>query len=151
MVNWTDVSDVLRLVFVAFAPLFISFFGAAVVTDVAEEVVNAAAKAAVDATARQELAKKTVRLISTWSLIQALQLAVFGVAVSINIRSRPARRLAPWLLAGGFIASFASIVLYGRFFSMVNEKWWGIAGFNYIMSIFLTYIYALNRLLNGNG
>ncbi len=58
--NKTNALDVVPLVFVAFAPLLISFFGVAVATNAAEETVNATAKAAVDATARQKLAKKTV-------------------------------------------------------------------------------------------
>jgi len=143
--NKTNALDVFPLVFVAFAPFFISFFGAAVVTNAAEEAVNVAGKAATDAAARQELAKKLVRLVSIWFLIQALQFAVASAAMLIKIYSRPARRLAPWLLAGGFVASLMSVALYGHFFSML-EKWMRITGFTYIMSIFVTYLIALSRL-----
>ncbi len=149
--NKANALDVIPLVFVAFAPPLISFFGAAAVANAAEEVVNVAGKVATDAAARQELTKKMARLVSTWLQIKALQLAVLAVAVSINIRSRLARRLAPWLLVGGFIASLMSIALYGRFFSMVNERWWGMVVFNYIMLIVVTYLTALSRLLTGDG
>ena len=57
MKNEANVLDVFSLVFVAFAPPAISFFGVAVATSAAEEVVNAAANVTADVATRQELAK----------------------------------------------------------------------------------------------
>jgi len=133
--------DVLLLVFVAFAPPLISFFGAAAVTNAAEEVMNA--------TTRQELIEKLIWFVIIWLLIPVLQLAVTSIATRISIYSGLARGLAPWILAAGFIASLVSIMLYDRFFSMLNEGWKEVTQFAYTAPMFLTYMIAAGRLLFG--
>ena len=131
--------DVLLLVFVAFAPPLISFLGAAAVTNAAEEVINA--------TTQQELIEKLIWFTLIWLLIPALQLAVTNIAMRISIYSRLARVLAPWILAAGLIASLVSVMLYDRFFSMLNEGWKEMTRFIYIVPMFLTYAIAVGRLL----
>jgi len=133
--------DVLLLVFVAFAPPLISFFGAAVVTNAAEEVMSA--------TTQQELIEKLIWFVIIWLLVPILQLAVTSIAMRISIYSGLARDLAPWILAAGFIASLVSVMLYDRFFSMLNEGWKEMTRFAYVAPMFLTYAIAAGRLLFG--
>jgi hypothetical protein len=51
--------------------------------------------------------------------------------------------------AAGFAALLVSIMLYGRFFSMLNEEWKEMTQFTYTMPMFLTYMIAVGRLLFG--
>jgi hypothetical protein len=132
--------DVLLLVFVAFAPPAISFFGAAAVTNAAEEVIYAVMQ-------QEPIGEKLIWFTLIWLLIPSLQFTVTSAVARISIYSRLARGLAPWMLAAGFAASLVSIMLYDRFFSMLNEGWKEMTRFAYTAPMFLTYAIAAGRLL----
>ena len=134
-----DVLDILKLVFVAFAPPITSFLGAVVVTNAAEEAIHA--------TTPQELLDKLIWFVIIWLLIPGLQITVASFAMRFNIYSRLARRLAPWLLGVGFVASLISITSYAHFLSLLNEEWRGITQFTYFIPMLLTYMMAINCLL----
>jgi len=137
--NEVDTSDVLLLIFVAFAPPLISFLGALVVTNAAEEVMHA--------TTPQELIERFLWFVFIWLLIPILQLAVASAAARISIHSALARGLAPWVLVAGFTASLISIMFYDHFFSMLTEGWREMTQFTYIVPMFLTYTITIGRLL----
>ena len=139
MANEVDTSDVLLLIFVAFAPPLISFLGAPIVTNAAEEVMRA--------TTPQELIERFLWFVFIWLLIPFLQLAVTSAAARISIHSPLARGLAPWVLAAGFTASLISITFYSHFFAMLAEGWREMTQLTYIVPMFLTYTITVNRLL----
>jgi hypothetical protein len=143
MATTTDWSDIIKVVFIAFAPSVVSFFGAIAVTNAAEEAIHAATP--------QEALDRFIWFVIIWLLIPGLQFIMASLAMGLSIHSRLAMRLAPWLLGVGFIASLTSIASYAHFLSLLNEKWRGITQFTYFTPLLLTYLIAANQLLSDYG
>jgi hypothetical protein len=132
--------DILQLVFIATAPVLITIFGAMYAT--------AAAEAAIQAKTPEEALSKFTWFVIIWLLIPVLKYAVASIAMRISMQSEVAKRLAPWILGVGFVASLVSIQLYNHFFSLLTEGFWReVTRFHYTAPIFLTYGIALLRSL----
>jgi hypothetical protein len=141
----TDASDVLLLVFIAFAPPLISLLGAAAVTYAAEEAIKTAIYVAFGLATREEFIEKFLLFEIVWLALPFLHFAVAYAAKRIKIYSELTIGLAPLLLTAGLAASVASITLYDHFFSMLKEGWREITRFLYTMSPFPTYLIAFSR------
>jgi hypothetical protein len=134
-----DVLDVVKVVFVAFAPPAISFFGAAAGAYAVDSLIHA--------TTPQETLDRLATLNIIWLLIPTLQATVASSAMRLSIYSKRAMRLAPWLLATGFAASLISIPFYDPFLNAFREGWREMTAFATFMPMILTYIIAANRLI----
>ncbi len=145
MADEADVLDVLQIALIAFAPPIISLLGATAVTYAAEEAINAAVRVATGMAAKWEFIEKFVLFELIWLALPFLHFAVASVAMRIRVYSELAKRLAPFLLVIGLIASAASITLYDRFFSMLTEGWREMTQFIYTASPFPTYLIAFSR------
>jgi hypothetical protein len=134
-----DVLDVVKVVFVAFAPPAISFIGAAAGAYAIDSLIHA--------TTRQELVEGLILFMLSWLLIPALQAAVASSAMQLSIHSKRAMRLAPWLLAIGFIVSLISIQFYDTFLGAFKEGWRQLTAFITFTPMIATYIIAASRLI----
>ena len=135
-----DALDIAKVVFVAFAPPAVSFFGAVAGAYAVDRLIHAA-------TPRETL-DWLVAVVVIWLLIPALQFAVASSAMRISIHSRRATRLAPWLLAAGFAVSLISILPYGSFLSAFREGWREMTMFVTFVPMLLTYMAAAKRLID---
>jgi hypothetical protein len=138
-VTGRDALDIVKVVFVSFAPPAVSFGGAVAGAYAVDRLIHAA-------TPRETL-DWLVTVIVIWLLIPTLQFAVASSAMRISIYSRRAMRLAPWLLAAGFVASLISIQFYGPFLNAFKEGWREMTVFITFTPMLLTYITATNRLI----
>jgi hypothetical protein len=134
-----DVLDVVKVVFIAFAPPAIYFFGAAAGAYAVDSLIHAATL--------QEALDSLMTVNIIWLLVPALQVSVASSAMRLSIYSRRAMRLAPWLLAAGFAVSLISIPFYGTFLNAFREGWREMTAFITFTPMFLTYITAANRLI----
>lgn len=138
MANKVDAVDIVKVIIISFAPAVASFLGAAVGSHAIDEVLHAA-------TPREALEKFAV-LNAIWVLIPAPQIAIAAFAMNVRIRSGLARRIAPWLLGAGFVASWFSISSYSYFLSFLKEGWRGMTALIYFMPMLTTYAVAANSL-----
>ena len=134
-----DELDVVKVVFVAFAPPAVSFFGAVAGAYAVDSLIHAATP--------QEALDRLAVLHIIWLLIPMLQVTVASSAMRISIHSRRAKRLAPWLLAAGFVASLISIPFHDPFLNALKEGWRQFTAFAFFAPMISTYIVATNRLI----
>ncbi len=138
MTNKVDVVDVVKVIIISFVPAAASFLGAAVGSYAIDEVLHAATP--------QEALKKFVMLNVVWALIPIPHAAVAIFAMNVRIRSKLARRIAPWLLGAGFVASWFSIPHYSYFLSFLKEGWRGLTALIYFLPMLTAYVVAANSL-----
>jgi hypothetical protein len=136
MVTEIDVKKVTKLVIVSVVPPLGLLLGAVIADGLIDGILNAATQ--------QEAFGKLVALYYTWALIPTPQVAVAYFAIRDAKRngicgSASARRIAPWILGAGFVASLLTIPLYGRLLSLLGDGWREATEFTYFMPIILTY------------
>jgi hypothetical protein len=132
-----DGLDIIKVVFIAFAPPIVSFILAIAGNHTIDELLRA--------TTIQEVVEKFAMLNFIWILIPISPIPATAVAVRVRIRSRLAKFIAPWLLAVGFVISLYSIT-YAYFLSFLKEGWREMTLFTYFMSTITTYVVALNSV-----
>jgi len=127
--------NVVKLIIISIVPPLGLLLGAVIANGFIDEIFHAATQ--------QEALNKVVLLCYVWALIPAPQVAVAYFAIRDakhgGIRNALVRRIAPWLLGTGFVASLLSIPLYGRFLSLLSDGWREATAFTYFTPIFLTY------------
>jgi hypothetical protein len=143
MVKKVDVIDVVKLIIISIVPPVGLFLGAAMANHTLDEIFHAATP--------QEAVDKVVLLYYIWALIPTPQIVIAYFAIRFakhgEICSRLARRIAPWLLGAGFVASFLSIPLYDRFLSYVSDGWREATVFTYFTPMILTYSAMFGHLI----
>jgi hypothetical protein len=122
-----DVFDILKVVFISLAPPIISLWGA-----IAGKFIHTAGALG-------------------WlvAVVSAFQTAVVVYTAWAEVDSKQAKRLAPWLIGIGFIASWISIIPYGSVLSLLSNKWHvQLAALALLVSIFMTCAVAGARILD---